>query len=357
MGADFQLTADDLICKVLRRERPKWPFKITSADAFLHRARRHGVAPLVAALTKELDWPDNIRSLLHTALIVQAKWELRHCSLIRTVVEELSAISVKPILLKGTAFAYTLYPDPLMRRRGDTDILIEQNHRTTAGEILASLGFEQVKPIGTKLVSYQSSFAADHGLHWIDLHWKITDSDFVARKMEYRQLSNRLVSVPSLSPNAQTLDLVHSLLFACIHRAKHIGRSDDRLIWSYDMHLMLERMSTSTWESVVRAAGDKGMMGLLQAAVVDVTRRFRSSGPFTLRLAQHEANEAVTGYYQGNPKKRNSADFWAAGPLAKMSMLYPKRSYLEKRFGRRIHWALLPWFAIMRLLGRPKRLR
>ncbi|GAH12931.1 unnamed protein product, partial [marine sediment metagenome] len=54
----------------------------------------------------------------------------------------LAEIGVQPVLIKGTALAYALYSDPVLRERGDTDMLIPSTERNRVHDVLTTLGFE-----------------------------------------------------------------------------------------------------------------------------------------------------------------------------------------------------------------------
>src|SRR5207237_1663552 len=80
------------------------------------------------------------------------------------------------LLFKGAALAFTHYPDPVLRPRGDTDVLIDAASRHSASMILARSGYKRLPLTSGDLVMHQAAHAKTDTAgvrHLIDLHWKI----------------------------------------------------------------------------------------------------------------------------------------------------------------------------------------
>src|SRR4051794_36157600 len=117
----------DLICSVLRDEQAAWPWAIDEAAAIqrLRRhAARHGVEALLHARLTASGWPGEILGILRSTAIQHAVWEMRHQQLLAKTLAALHRAGIDPVLIKGTALAYSLYPNPVLRSRGDTDLII-----------------------------------------------------------------------------------------------------------------------------------------------------------------------------------------------------------------------------------------
>ena len=184
-------------------------------------------------------------------------WELRHQQVLTRVHAALADIGVQPVLLKGTALAYALYPDPMLRARGDTDIIIPSTERWRVHDVLTTLGFELDMGVSGEFISYEASYtftAADMGMHNIDLHWRINNSELLSRLFSYDELLENAIHLPKLCPEALGVSPVYALLLACMHRATHKQNpyyvdgvayySADRLIWLYDIHLLAKSLSS-----------------------------------------------------------------------------------------------------------------
>lgn len=97
--------------------------------------RRHMLAPLAF-----VEGAAQFRSD-HLAAGLQS--ELRRKALIEAV-DALTTASVKTILLKGIAYAGTLYPDPAMRPMSDIDLLVRPDAIDRATHVLQRLGYWHV---------------------------------------------------------------------------------------------------------------------------------------------------------------------------------------------------------------------
>src|SRR5207237_6267087 len=69
-------------------------------------------------------WPANVGDVLSADARLHAALELAREHEIRGAIAALAAAGVVPILLKGTALAYTVYKNAGSRRRQDTDLLV-----------------------------------------------------------------------------------------------------------------------------------------------------------------------------------------------------------------------------------------
>ncbi len=153
--------AEALIRAGLRRERPSWPEwpEAGLGDAVLERCAFHGTAPLLYRQLEDAPgWPQETLGRLRNQAAATAIWETYHGRLVSSVLAELGAREIEPVLLKGTALAYTCYEDPALRARGDTDLLVPPAAREEADKVLAALGFERATQVSGQLISHQASY-------------------------------------------------------------------------------------------------------------------------------------------------------------------------------------------------------
>ena len=152
---------------------------------------------------------------------------------------------VHTLLFKGAALAFTHYPDPVLRPRGDTDVLIDATNRHTASEVLTRQGYERLPLVSGDLVMHQAAYAKTDTAgvrHLIDLHWKVVNPQVFARALGWRDLLASAVHIPELGEMARAPAPVHALALACVHRVAHHS-NEERLIWIYDIHLLAERLT------------------------------------------------------------------------------------------------------------------
>jgi hypothetical protein len=245
---------ESFLCAFLRGENPPWPHAAGEAfiAGFLEGARYHGVLPLLhdrlqRAPASAQGWPQQVLQACREEAIGHAMWELRHLDLLKQVLAKLAAAGVRPVLFKGTALAYSLYPAGALRARGDTDLIIPPDALPQTTAVLESLGFERGMGTSGEFVAYQTDFTRTEagGEHSLDVHWRINNSELLSRLFSYQELLQRACPVPQLSPDALAAGTVDALLLACMHRATHKQNpyyvdeqahyGGDRLIWFYDI--------------------------------------------------------------------------------------------------------------------------
>lgn len=260
----------DCVRSWLRSERlPAWPDGLGfRAREVVDRISFHGIVLLlwekdpVAA-----GWPADLTATLRKEAMAQSFWESSHHAVISDLIEALIETGIRPVVMKGTALAYSLYPHPAQRRRGDTDILIPKGARPRARSALAAKGFRRV---GDSL-NLQEMWCASgrEGFdHLIDLHWRINASANVSRHLERGDMLLKDLRIDALSPHALRTDPLVNLILVCINRSQHqaFGYSSegrklfdgDRLIWAVDLDLTCASLDRSEWERLVRIVDQTG---------------------------------------------------------------------------------------------------
>jgi len=360
------------MCAVLRGERPGWPEADDQAlvDAFLERSEYHGVqALLYERMHDEPDWPPTVLDALHQRAIAGTMWELRHQQVVAEMLAELARVGIEPVLFKGTALAYSLYPGPALRTRGDTDLIVPLHERERVMDALAGLGFARTLELG-ELMSYQACLTREvvgGGEHTLDLHWKISNSELLSRLFSYEELREAALPLPGLSPHALGAGPVHALLIAGMHRAGHkqapyfvdgvAHYSGDRLIWLYDIHLLAQAMSPAQWDEFLRLAGAKGLRAVCLEGIEQTRSRFATPVPQQVldELGRPGSLEPAAEYLDARHLRRRWLDLCAheglAGKLRFVRELaFPPAAYMRERFPHaRPNW--LPWLYILRGLG------
>ena len=155
---------DHLIVALLREEDPDWPGGDVGAIAtsLCIRSRQHGVVSLMAGrLASRNDWPIEVREALQLEAISTSFWELRHQEILAETISMMRSRAIEPVLFKGTALAYSHYPSPHLRRRGDTDMIVAPGDVIKAAAALEELEFIRSGGVSGDVVSYQDSYAKD----------------------------------------------------------------------------------------------------------------------------------------------------------------------------------------------------
>jgi len=273
------------------------------ASGLIHHQLRH-TAEFAA-------WPAQVRRALEQASRADAARELLVRRELTRVLDALADRGVRPVLFKGSALAYTLYPAPSLRSRSDTDLLILQSDTDAVRETMSGLGYAPALLCDGELVFRQFEFAREDEFavtHALDFHWAISTQSAFATVLTYDELVQRSDPAPALGPNARVPSKVDALLLALMHPVMH-HRNQQRLVWAYDVHLL---------------AGSLDSDGLRELAARAIDKRIAAVCARGLREAQDWFGTAVSA---------DILDRLAAAPLGEQptaAYLAPERSWAQE---------------------------
>jgi len=181
---------------------------VAGRDELLAAAERHGVAALLAARCADAP-PSPLLERLRDSARGSAAWEMGHRRAVLDALSALAAAGITAVLFKGTALAYSLYPNPVLRTRGDTDLIVPQHQRERVTGALLRCGFAPLSAAECATVSYQTSFrrSRPEGSHVLDVHWKINNSEVLSQLFSYQELRDEAVSLPGLDSRGLRIPL------------------------------------------------------------------------------------------------------------------------------------------------------
>ncbi len=239
--------------------------EVRSAE-FVPQCQEQGVTSLLYIRARDSSlwesWPKEVQERIESFVQRQAALELQRQNEICRVLEALGEQGIEPLILKGTALAYTLYESPSIRPRLDTDLLIRTEDAPRVKKILKALGYREAHQSDPEILFGQFILEkSDDSLgqeNVFDFHLEISCrklfSKLLQGLMNYERLKARAVPIVSLGPWAFGLDAVSSLLLACIHPVMH-HHNEQRLIWIYDFHLIIQRMTDFEFQEFFHLAG------------------------------------------------------------------------------------------------------
>jgi hypothetical protein len=143
----------------------------------------------------------------------------------------------------------------------DTDLIVPQEDLDAIRRVMARIGYTAPVACEGELLFRQFALTREDefGLqHVFDFHWKISTQSAFAEVLTYEELCVDAVAVPALGPDARAASVLHALLLACIHPVMH-HRNLERLIWTYDLHLLASRLSRDDLEVFADLAVHKGV--------------------------------------------------------------------------------------------------
>lgn len=282
--------------------------------------REQGVGPLVYRALCErrlLDiQPALVRDELTRLHREEAIFEPFRREEVARVLDALAAAGVKALVFKGTALAYTCYPEPWLRPRLDTDLLIRRGDVEPACRVFEQLGCTRTLRTAGEHVTHQLTYvSAQHGLHIaFDVHWKLSDPQAFADLFSFEELEREARPVPALARAAKTFGDEHALLVACTHRVAH-HYDHDILIFLYDIDLLARRLSPSGWDRVSAMATAKRIRQVTLRGLDLASSLLGTPVPNEVR-----ATLADLGSWAGSPGGEASGAYLATG-LRKVDIL------------------------------------
>lgn len=302
-----------------------------------------------------------VRDALEPGVRAAAARELLVQREMRSVLDALAAADVRTLVIKGSALAYTVYPEPWLRPRTDTDLLVREDSVPAATRALEVCGYTRCDAISTGVfVSHQVAFERTdtHGLyHVIDLHWKIANPQVVADSLPFDALWDGAQPAPALGAHARVPSAVASIALACIHRLAH-HQGHDRLIWLYDLKLLTASLGEEDWMALRSLACSRGVASLCLDGLREARARLCSGLPADVEaaLATAARAEPSRSYVEGLVRKRDvlvsdlrALGTWGARARLLREHMFPSPAFIRQRYGTRARW-LLPAFYMHRLV-------
>src|SRR3990172_8775630 len=244
----------DTLAALLRRASMTWDRVACEPHTFLDACREEEVSGLLyhhlRGAPAFATWPRTVRETLADASRAAVARELLVQREVRRVLDALGAHDVHPVLLKGTALAYTVYPHPSLRPRSDTDLLVRRTDTEAVRASLAALGYTPSLLCDGEWLFRQFEWAREDEFgvsHALDVHWAISTQAAFTEVLTYDELAARAVEAPALGASARVPATVDALLLALIHPVMH-HQNQRRLLWAYDVHLLAETLDARAFQ-------------------------------------------------------------------------------------------------------------
>lgn len=273
------------------------------------------------------------------------------------VLEALHREGVDVVLIKGAHLAGSVYAEPCLRPRADTDLLIRAWERDRAVAALAGIGYSR-QPIQTgETVLGQILFDREGTVGGaLDVHVRIARPHLAAALFDVDELLSRAVALPRMGSRARGLSLPDALALACVHRVAHHA-THDLLLWTYDVHLLIRAFSPEDLEAFTALAIGRRMTALCRFAIARSARAFPdpSAAEILRRLGAADPAEpsaALLGRRGGLDDLRmdlRAIPGWRARTALIAGHLLPPAAYMRTKYPRSSR-AALPWLYVRRVL-------
>jgi hypothetical protein len=223
-------------------------------------ASYHGVLTVLDwRLVSNVDIPREARDAAQQRLAIQHLWHAHLISGLRTAVGALAAAGVPACAVKGPVLAERLYPLPEERHCLDLDLLVRAEDLDRATEALIGVGYGTRNPVTSKYLRQYSHhlefFGA--GLPPIELHFRAyagfgmeLPAEMLLDRAEPLALTGEW-TVLAPSPEDE-------FVYLAVHAA---GHSFIRLVWLYDLKLLVRRHQSLDWERVASTAARFEVIG------------------------------------------------------------------------------------------------
>lgn len=304
--------------------------------------------------------PDAVFSQLLKRMRHASASEMLRQEEISRVVRELALAGLSPLLFKGTALAYSLYPQPYLRDRCDTDLLFAGRERAEAAwAVLRGLGYERMNAVDGELISYQFPCTLKRGglTEMLDVHWATSNATQL-RRFSFEELRDSAITVPELGPGALAPCHEHALVLACLHRLGHMIDGDqNKLIWLYDIHLLLNSLDENQWQRFAQCVRDKGLAGACLDGIEMAEQVFGGCANMQRLDDIRELAECPDQQlrHHGSVLARDLAQLHQTSGLGQrcrllMQHLFPSRDYMLQKYQPRWTW-LLPYYYLRRIVS------
>lgn len=218
------------------------------------------------------------------------------------ILAEFDRQAIRALVLKGSALVHLIYPEPNLRPACDIDLLVDPATRPRAEHAILSLGYRLANRYNFEA---QYIRRKDNVEHLLDLHWKLSDSPFLSPLFAFEELFDRSIPINGLSISARGLDIIDSLLNACLHLVNH--RDWNHLVWLLDIDLLSRRLTDAEFEEFVDRAIAKQCASVCFEALKRTQEIFGTerNHPAVRQLA----NRRETSAYLLNPERDGYHEF------------------------------------------------
>jgi len=274
----------------------------------LRQWEEDGIAPLAYEEPHHSEewsrYPADFKNALFDLAHLQTVTQLLRQREVTDLLDALHLRHIAPILIKGFPLSYLIYPSPNLRPSWDIDLLIKPEERDAARRCVADLGYTFPNAVSGEEITHEFSCIRQdaHGVeHALDFHWRISNPALFSNLLTREEMERESLPVPALGNNARTLSLPHALLLACIHRVAH-HHDDERRIWLYDIHLLIQKMTLQEALEFLALAKKKKVAAICRRGIELAQLKIGTQISSTIveKLSEAGGSEASAAYLETN---------------------------------------------------------
>jgi hypothetical protein len=366
-------------------------------DLFAQMADHEGVAPLMYWKLKDspVQVPPSTFNLLRSTYYQTLAQNTLMYQELERILKALDEARIEAIVLKGAALAATVYEDIGLRPMGDLDLLVKREQIEASVNILESMGYFTPHRHVTDLLDWNLTHhinlqEVESNKVSIELHWNLISGDadwrtppidwfweqagrivfpVEQRSLEESFLRDRISHVLTADPirSMITFSPTAHLLYLSAHAMLHHGGSEARLLWFYDLHLivsnpeydldwnaMVERALEYQWTPALLAGlnRSKTLFGsIIPEGTYASLLEAESLSPQARQLVQRKDSEKAT-LAMNDFGRMLSLEKWERVRFA-IAIVLPSRAYIHWRYNPKPTWIwplcyLYRWFRMLR---------
>jgi hypothetical protein len=334
-------------------------------QALTERSTFQGVSSLLfAALEQqELQVPSFVVETLQTQHRRSALAGAASYYALAKLLPEFTSQQIPVVLLKGAALAKWLYPAPALRPFGDLDCLIRQTHVSQVSAILRAHGYTpgQELAAGFRDAYYSEMSFARHipPRTSVDLHWNLFVPLFYRRRMDLEWFWSHTQPLVFGEQSVLILDPAAQLVHLAVHASLN-HQNEPRLIWLYDLALLIERYKTQIdWGDIQAFARASRLTRPIQHVLHRMQMTWGVQLPESHRTAFQMSNQDLTERIAfaltaaTHNEARGLSDAMSAPGMGKLGYMlrhvFPSRTYMRQRYALdKDVW--LPWYYARRVV-------
>ncbi len=347
-------------------------------SAFLVLAHAQGVAPLVSAAFQASHRSQLVPQKVQASLREMYYQSLAQNSLLlrdlQDILGALEAAQIPAVVLKGAHLAVDLYPDIALRPMHDLDVLVREDDFDGARQALEAIGYTQPFPVLSQRVTRQVGFELylskpGGQTPGVELHWGLVGGrdDRRGAPTSWFWENTRLFSPfnPPFDPQyILALNPTANLLYLCGHLFLEHGGASERLLWLYDIYLLLYRWGEEIDRDVlINKAVELGWTQPFFSGLWAARQDLGAPLPEGLQDELQPANPGLIaprrGVYQPQPHHAQatwealSRLRWRARLRLALALLFPSPAHLRWRYNPNPPWLLplyypVKWAGILR---------
>ena len=286
---------------------------------------------------------------------------------LRRVLDAAGDAGIEVVTIKGAALAHTHYPEPHLRARGDSDLVIRPQERDSFAAVVEGCGYTSAGSVDGSLVMQQAHWVRPLGrdlVHTLDVHWQVFNRHAFAHVLTVAELLDRSRPVAALGRHARAPHPVHALLLACVHRVAHHAGDED-VLWLYDIRLLAESLSDVEAAEFVMFATERRVAAVCADSLATAVRETGAQMPLPIRSwldrAPWQGTREPTATFL-RPQREvdhlvsdlSSLPSLPARARLVWQHLFPRAEYMLEKYRARTRW-LLPYLYVKRMVeGAPR---